>query len=934
MGKSDGDNLVVAVRVRPYNEREKARKAQLIIEMPDNKTTAIRDPNNPSDVKYFTFDYSYWSHSGFTKKSDGYLSGQDEKYADQRRVFDDLGQGVLNNAWAGYNCSLFAYGQTGSGKSYSIVGFKGNKGIVPIVCEELFKRIESNKENNKKNAQYEVFISMFEIYCEKIRDLLSSKEPPKGGLKIREHPKTGFYVEGLSSSPVNSYEEIEAKIEEGTKNRTIAATNMNATSSRAHTIVKLLFNQKLPKSGGGTTTKKSEINLVDLAGSERQRDAGSEGDRLKEGIVINQSLSTLGRVIKALHEQQSNKGKKKIQIPYRDSALTCLLKNALGGNSKTIMIAAISPADINYEESLSTLRFADRAKSIKTNAVVNENQTDRMIRELKEENARLQDAMKGSSGSSNNEELESLRRQLEQNIREMAELEKTWQQKIAEEAAKNNTSAERAAIAKRKQTTPYFWNLNEDPALTDVIVHFISEGEVTIGNKNAVPAPSIQLNGLSILPQHAIVSNKKNSKITVKPLEMADILVNGRKIQSEQELNQNDRIMFGGNHLYVFHNPSKKGANHDITYELAQKEITQHSGIALVGSDGRNKADLILEEELVSTMPLVYRANAMAKEMKRHVSFEIVLVSAQMRGLEDGLTEIWIKVQNHLDDTQFLWEKSRFINRYYGMQEMYEFMVDGEEWNVEKERDPFYEPPDSLAFIGSSVVFLQSLAYLIDSQESFPIVDFSGIEMGQLTVSLTPCSISGREIQGEYVDNPEMLVGKNYGFQVTIVAAFGLPRRIVRSKCRYRFFGAKEIETVSASSNNPSYAHRQLFPFKPVTKQLVDYLKHSNLYITVWGSQRAKNRSSASSTPLSKTSIPSNGNVKKVRRLVSEVKNSKGKAVSVKALETVLDEASPDPIRKEKPTKKKPKDSATTKPSRDRSSSKKGERKVKKKTEK
>ncbi|KHJ80126.1 kinesin motor domain protein [Oesophagostomum dentatum] len=189
-GKGGGDNVVVAVRVRPFNDREKSRKAQLIIEMPDGQRTCIRDPNNPSDEKWFTFDHSYWSHDGFEEEKNGYLSPADERYADQKRVFDDLGKGVLENAWAGYNCSLFAYGQTGSGKSYSIVGFKNNKGIVPILCEELFKKIEEKKE---KGGQYEVFISMFEIYCEKIRDLLSSKEPPKGGLKIREHPKTGFY---------------------------------------------------------------------------------------------------------------------------------------------------------------------------------------------------------------------------------------------------------------------------------------------------------------------------------------------------------------------------------------------------------------------------------------------------------------------------------------------------------------------------------------------------------------------------------------------------------------------------------------------------------------------------------------------------------------------------------------------------------------------
>ncbi len=194
--------------------------------------------------------------------------------------------------------------------------------------------------------------------------------------------------------------------------------------------------------------------------SERQQDAGSEGDRLKEGIVINQSLSTLGRVIKALVDKQNSKNKssKNVQVPYRDSILTSLLKNALGGNSKTIMvnnrnifnkiynscnylqIAALSPADINYDETLSTLRFADRAKSIKTNAIVNESATDRMIRELKEENARLMALIKNgdSDGGATQEELDALRRQLEENQREMANMEQTWQQRLAAEAQKVN----------------------------------------------------------------------------------------------------------------------------------------------------------------------------------------------------------------------------------------------------------------------------------------------------------------------------------------------------------------------------------------------------------------------------------------------------------------------------------------------------------------
>ncbi|PIC40350.1 hypothetical protein B9Z55_011723 [Caenorhabditis nigoni] len=904
MGK--GDSIIVAVRVRPFNDRETKRNCKLVIEMPDEETTVIRDPKT-NEEKRFTYDHSYWSHDGFSEKKNGYFEPENAHYADQKRVFEDLGRGVLANAWAGYNCSLFAYGQTGSGKSYSIVGFKNNKGIVPIVCEELFKQIADNK---KKNMQFEVFVSMMEIYCEKVRDLLTSTPPPKGGLKVREHPKNGFYVENLTTVPVNSFKEIEAKIEEGTKQRTIAATQMNATSSRAHTIVKITFNQKSSKQAGGTSMKKSEINLVDLAGSERQSAAGTEGDRLKEGIVINQSLTTLGRVIKALHDSQKAKGGKKMQIPYRDSVLTCLLKNALGGNSKTIMIAAISPADINFEETLSTLRrvmtlpklrfrFADRAKSIKTNAVVNENQTERALRELREENLRLQSQIQGggATGDASNEEIEKLRRQLAENQKEMEEMEKSWQQKIAEEAAKHAGGAsEKAEMEAKKRKMCHLWNLNEDPALTNVIVHFIPVGETVVGNKPTSSGNFIQMSGLSILQQHVVLKNDGNNQVTLNPCsEDLDIFVNGKPVHGETQLQQNDRVFFGGNHLYVFNNPTKKGIKTDITYDTAQAEIAQNHAAALGnrGIGGGSKRDLILEEELMSTLPLVQRANAMATELGRNVKFEIVLVSPEMRGLTSGLTEIWIKVHNVSEDTYFLWEKSRFMNRYYGMQEMYEAKQDGADgWNMPKERDPFYEPPDSPVFIASSVVFLQSLAYLIDVEEQFPIVDLSGQEIGLLTVGLSPCSTTGKELRGEYVENPSQLIGKNIAFKVKVISAVGLPRRILKSNCKYRFFGSKKMTTTpTVSGNTPSYGHEETFQFKPVTKEVADYLANSNLYITFWGTQRprgANSRRNSVSTIGSGGAREGPNRTRRVEKLVQNAKSAENRNISVKALETVL----------------------------------------------
>lgn len=237
------------------------------------------------------------------------------------------------------------------------------------------------------------------MVTERVRDLLNPST--KGNLKVREHPSLGPYVEDLAKLVVGSFQEIEHLMDEGNKARTVAATNMNATSSRSHAVFTLILSQKRHDIETGFDTEKvSRISLVDLAGSERANSTGATGARLKEGAEINRSLSTLGRVIAALAELSSAKGKKaKPQVPYRDSVLTWLLKDSLGGNSMTAMIAAISPADINWDETLSTLRYADSAKRIKNHAVVNEDPNAKMIRELKEELEQLRAKLSGGAGS-------------------------------------------------------------------------------------------------------------------------------------------------------------------------------------------------------------------------------------------------------------------------------------------------------------------------------------------------------------------------------------------------------------------------------------------------------------------------------------------------------------------------------------------------------
>lgn len=245
------------------------------------------------------------------------------------------------------------------------------------------------------NLKCTVEVSYLEIYNERVRDLLNPST--KGNLKVREHPALGPYVEDLARLVVNNFSEIENLMDEGNKARTVAATNMNETSSRSHAVFTIILSQKIHDTETGFDSEKvSRISLVDLAGSERAQSTGATGARLKEGAEINRSLSTLGRVIAALADLSTGKKKNASMVPYRDSILTWLLKDSLGGNSMTAMIAAISPADINFDETLSTLRYADSAKRIKNHAVVNEDPNAKMIRELKEELQQLRSKLSGS----------------------------------------------------------------------------------------------------------------------------------------------------------------------------------------------------------------------------------------------------------------------------------------------------------------------------------------------------------------------------------------------------------------------------------------------------------------------------------------------------------------------------------------------------------
>lgn len=391
-------NVKVVVRVRPFLPREIDKQAPNLISMDPvtNSTTIIPPPPlSPSsssqtnsrtalrrnyESKTFTFDHSFYS-----------VDPESRTFAGQEIIYDKVGREFLDHNLEGYHTCIFAYGQTGSGKSYTMMGDKVNPGLIPRTCRDLFERID---EMTSANMQCTIRVSYFEVYNEQVRDLLvpPAKDGTHARLRVRESPTEGPYVEDLSEYSVQSQSEVLKYLDMGNKNRAVASTKMNDVSSRSHAVFTLVVKQVITDPVTDATEEKTaRIRLVDLAGSERAIATGATGQRLREGSNINKSLTTLGRVIASLAADSAKGdtqgGGHDTVVPYRDSVLTWILKDSLGGNSKTAMVACISPTD--YEETLSTLRYADQAKSIRTRAVVNHDivsaaDRDKLLAEMQE----------------------------------------------------------------------------------------------------------------------------------------------------------------------------------------------------------------------------------------------------------------------------------------------------------------------------------------------------------------------------------------------------------------------------------------------------------------------------------------------------------------------------------------------------------------------
>uniref|UniRef100_A0A803YFG6 Kinesin-like protein KIF16B n=1 Tax=Meleagris gallopavo TaxID=9103 RepID=A0A803YFG6_MELGA len=646
--------------------REKDLNAKFIISMEKNKTTItnLKIPEGGTGdtgrerTKTFTYDFSYFS-----------ADSKSPSFVCQETVFKNLGTDVLKSAFEGYNACVFAYGQTGSGKSYTMMGNAGDAGLIPRICEGLFSKISEKTKRNE--ASFRTEVSYLEIYNERVRDLLRRKSSKTNNLRIREHPKEGPYVEDLSKHLVQNYGDVEELMDAGNINRTTAATGMNDVSSRSHAIFTINFTQAKFDSEMPCETV-SKIHLVDLAGSERADATGATGVRLKEGGNINKSLVTLGNVISALADLSQDatnplSKKKQVFVPYRDSVLTWLLKDSLGGNSKTIMIATISPADVNYGETLSTLRYANRAKNIINKPTINEDPNVKLIRELRAEIARLKALLAQGNQIAllDSPTALSMEEKLQQNEARVQELTKEWTNKWNE--TQNILKEQTLALRKEgigvvlDSELPHLIGIDDDLLSTGIILYHLKEGQTYVGREDAVTEQDIVLHGLDLESEHCIFENL-NGTVNLIPLNGAQCSVNGIQITEATHLNQGAVILLGRTNMFRFNHPK----------EAAKLREKRKSG--LLSSFSLSMTDLSKSCENLSAV-MLYNPGKQIEEMEekqRSDKAELVrmqqevesqrketeIVQLQIRKQEESLKRRSVHIESRLKD--LLAEKEKF----------------------------------------------------------------------------------------------------------------------------------------------------------------------------------------------------------------------------------------------------------------------------------
>ncbi|XP_077303085.1 kinesin-like protein KIF13A [Lithobates pipiens] len=588
----NNSKVKVSVRVRPLNQREEGLNSECVVRVSGNQITLLPPISCKEKARkephIFTYDNCFWTE-------DRHDTGQED-------VFEHLGDGALENIWLGYNVCIFAYGQTGSGKTFSMMGTEDQPGIVPRICTALFNKESNDLETIRIEASY------FEIYNEEVRDLVRSEEKKKK-LRVREDRLLGPYVEELSCHAVRSYEQIKLLLDQGNKQRAIAETKMNEQSSRSHSILTLTVTQICNEPNSGASRELvSKVSLVDLAGSERSYKSGAQGSQLKECCNINKSLLTLGLVINSLAEISENKGKSQ-HVNYRDSVLTFLLKNSLGGNSKTIMLATVSPAADNYQETLSTLRYAESAKRIVNQAVVNKDAKSKAIEELQEEITRLREQLTNTEQVK--AEVIKLKSQLEEKENLLNVLKTSWEEKLkrtevaTQEWQKN---IENMGIILKKQNVTFSnecYLLQRDPSLIIHNINYITK----IGSG---PSQDIQISGPEAESEHGVIRKTEEGEVFLTPVNNSKIYVNGCLSKTKTQLWHEDKMQIGTN-VFDFQQPSRPKPEHMKTNVSSEAEVQTYDelntekGRSSILSEKEGRNSNMIENEKSKTKSAFYK---------------------------------------------------------------------------------------------------------------------------------------------------------------------------------------------------------------------------------------------------------------------------------------------------------------------------------------
>eukprot|EP00668_Euglena_longa_P014107 GGOE01018079.1.p1 GENE.GGOE01018079.1~~GGOE01018079.1.p1 ORF type:complete len:918 (-),score=221.74 GGOE01018079.1:271-2829(-) len=783
-------------------------------------------------------------------------------YASQETVFETLGRPVMESALEGRNICLFAYGQTGSGKSFSMLGKPDQPGIIPRTCNAIFDLIDRESDSS---YEHNVDIQVVEIYCEQINDLLANRKTwPDHGHKPRL-TNQGYVVDTVRK-PCFKYEDIQEAFKFADGNRSVGSHALNPESSRAHTIYTINYERKKRhESGKVVETVLSRLNLVDLAGSERTAVAQTKGQMLKEGNAINLSLTSLGSCIKALSEGS--------RPNFRDSKLTLLLQGSMT-NGRVIMIAALSPAAICFDESMSTLRFAERIKQVRIK--VSKNIILDPVADIKKAMEEMREAMQAeidqlrqkAAGLGDPESAERLRDVLKEQ-QDAAESMKLMYEKRMKELSESKADRKKRAddiqtmqsaalggatlMDKSKIKEPHLRNLHEDSRLAETLVYILKPGTTLIGRTDKDRPPDLEFNGMGIIKGHAEIK-WANNQVTITPSARGRTLVNGRPIQTPTELKHNSRLWLGNNYAFRFVFPGREYSGDmqfgtgSPDYSFAEQEIAQNASLEVSTPLARQLPKEMLQR-LSEALKKVEQANIIAKDLSKNTEFEVKMFKNRLSGDND----VAVLVTNSKGSRIWPWEKFEAkLAGFSGEWECWERLQEtGERYLPPKEKDdPFVD--NEAYLIGEADIWLQSLANMMEFDSDAPVISVISKTEGRINVSLLPCDRNGGTGPWEdddpldpFVEEPEELLGTTIRFRLQITDVIfnmekGSACQFSNTWCRYKWNVADfeeswtETPVCKESTFNPKFGFQKEHKLK-VDQEALERLKAGRIIIQVWG---------------------------------------------------------------------------------------------------